>query len=303
MSAEAASSKKARRVKAPATLRRTLVTPEGVDLGVELAPLSVRLGAFVIDAMILVLIIVLLFFAIAAAFVGAGLKTPPYVAVIVWSLCFFFLRNGWFAGWEMSQAAATPGKRLMKIRVAMRHGGRLTADAVFARNVTREMELFLPLSALLSGRALVANSAIGGFIYLAMLGWTLIFLLIPLFNRDKLRAGDLLGGTWVVMAPREVLRSDLARDAAEQADQFAFTREQIDAYGVMELQVLENVLRRMDPRIVRDVARRIRNKIGWVEGPGESDVTFLKAYYAALRGRLERQLLFGRRRKDKHDTP
>ena len=32
-----------------------------------------------------------------------------------------------------------------------------------------------------------------------------------------------------------------------------------------------------------------------------SDAEFLNAYYAALRARLERKLLFGRRRLDKHD--
>jgi hypothetical protein len=51
------------------------------------------------------------------------------------------------------------------------------------------------------------------------------------------------------------------------------------------------------------VARRIRTKIGWEGAPDVSDSAFLAAYYAALRGRLERQMLFGRRRKDKFDTP
>jgi hypothetical protein len=44
----------------------------------------------------------------------------------------------------------------------------------------------------------------------------------------------------------------------------------------------------------------VREKLGW-EGPDVPDDRFLDAFYAALRGRLERRLLFGRRRADKHD--
>lgn len=298
MTAEAPAQSKRR--KTPRGLRRTLITPEGVDLGVELAPALARIAAFAIDGLIVLIVVVLLFFATLAVLTGADIDRPQYLAVAFFTLIYFVLRSFWFAGWEMTQAAATPGKRLLKIRVAMRNGGRLSADAIFARNVAREIEFFLPITALFSG-GMVNSNAIGGYIYLAFLGWTLIFLLLPLFNHDKLRVGDLLGGTWVVMAPRERLQSDLARGAAEGGDQFVFTREQLDAYGVMELQVLENVLRRMDANIVRDVAKRIRQKIGWNLVLGETDVLFLKAYYAALRRHLEQQLLFGRRRKDKHD--
>jgi len=40
--------------------------------------------------------------------------------------------------------AATPGKRILGIRVAARNGKALTAEAVFARNAMRELEVFLP---------------------------------------------------------------------------------------------------------------------------------------------------------------
>jgi uncharacterized RDD family membrane protein YckC len=59
-------------------------------------------------------------------------------------LGFFMLRTFWFIGFELGSRAATPGKRLMGIRVVARDGGRLTADAVVARNLIRELELFLP---------------------------------------------------------------------------------------------------------------------------------------------------------------
>jgi hypothetical protein len=53
---------------------------------------------------------------------------------------------------------------------------------------------------------------------------------------------------------------------------------------------------------MKAVAARIRKKIDWAADPGERDGDFLAAYYAALRERLEQRLLFGHRRRDKHDA-
>jgi hypothetical protein len=64
--------------------------------------------------------------------------------------------------------------------------------------------------------------------------------------------------------------------------------------------VLEEVLRRRDRAALRTVAAAIRKKIGRSEDE-MTDAVFLEAYYAGLRGRLEQRLLFGKRRRDKHD--
>ena len=285
--------------KKPWTPRRVLVTPEGVDLGADLAPLGARFGALVIDLVILAAGLWAFFWLIALVFFTTRSEKPPEVGLIILNLGFFIARNTWFIFWEMTPGAATLGKRILRIRVAMRNGGRLTADAIFARNVTRELELFLPIGALLSAPFAAAAGGLSGWVALALLIWILIFALIPRFNADRLRAGDLIAGTWVVQAPRETLQPDLAHGG--QATPYAFAQAQLDAYGVMELQVLETVLRRMDKQVLRDVALRIRIKIGWTSIAAEDDATFLKAYYAALRDRLEKRLLFGHRRKDKHD--
>jgi hypothetical protein len=98
--------------------------------------------------------------------------------------------------------------------------------------------------------------------------------------------------------PRAQLLPDLT--ARAQPDQrFGFTPAQLDAYGIKELQVLEDVLRTREARTMAAVADRIRGKIGWAKA--EPDAEFLDAYYAGLRRRLETRLLFGRRRKDKFD--
>ena len=81
----------------------------------------------------------------------------------------------------------------------------------------------------------------------------------------------------------------------------AFTTAQLDAYGVKELHVLEDVLRKADRKVMAAVADRIRGKIGWTATEYEMDRSFLQAYYTALRGRLETRMLLGRRKRDKFD--
>jgi hypothetical protein len=132
--------------------------------------------------------------------------------------------------------------------------------------------------------------------------WTGVLAFFPLFNRDRLRAGDLVAGTWVVRQPRRRLSADLAATPLVGDPRFAFTPDQLQAYGVAELQVLEDVLREPDRRALKLVANRIRAKIGWAQGREETDRAFLDAYYSALRARLEASLLMGRRRRDKHDA-
>jgi hypothetical protein len=52
---------------------------------------------------------------------------------------------------------------------------------------------------------------------------------------------------------------------------------------------------------VQAVAVRIRGKIKRAKAQGETDQAFLEAYYLALRARLEARMLFGHKRRDKHD--
>lgn len=287
---------------APRT-ERAFVTPEGVDLRLNIGDAGQRAGAFLLDAAII--IGVLIAFTIASAFAfsaGASMVGGPTGAemiAVIWLIVFFLLRNFYFTAFELSAAAATPGKRVMGLRVASRDGGRLKAEAVFARNAMRELEVFLPLS------ILVARSQEGGveaWMYLLAFVWAAIFVFFPLFNKDRLRVGDLIGGTWVVRTPRRKLIRDMADDGAGRMADYDFTPAQVDAYGAKELHVLETVLRQGDRKTQRDVADRIAKKIGWTRSSQEADRDFLSAYYAALRGRLEQKLLMGVRRRDKHDV-
>ena len=276
--------------------RRHLVTPEGVDLQIELADVGARIGAFTIDLIIIILALIAAIFALSSM----SLYNKD-LANTIFFLFAFLMRSFYFTLFEMGRRAATPGKMLLKIRVAARGKARLSAASVFARNALREIGFFLPIAFLFG----MGSGGVDGWISLLASIWAGIFLLFPLFNKDRLRVGDLVAGTWVVRSPRPMLAADLVTtDRPENQEifaKFAFTPEQIDTYGIKELHVLEDVLRAKDSEVLKDVANRIRTKIGWVWEEGENDISFLRAYYAALRGRLESKMLMGVRRKDKFD--
>jgi uncharacterized RDD family membrane protein YckC len=279
---------------AEARRERTLVTPEGAALRLTIADASERATAFAIDVAIIALAAIAIFFICGSALTAAGRAEAAEFVLILGLLSFFALRTFYFMIFEMRPAAATPGKRLLGLRVVARDGGRLAGAAVFARNAMRELEIFMPLSFLASaGRSLDPWVATAGLL------WTAVFVFFPLFNRDRLRAGDLIAGTWVVKSPKPLLLNDLTEQKI--ATSYAFTLEQIDVYGERELHVLEDVLRATDPGTMSAVADRIRRKIGWTPLRSETDFDFLNAYYKALRGRLESRLLLGRRRHSKHE--
>ncbi|MBA2933185.1 RDD family protein [Sphingomonas sp. CGMCC 1.13654] len=276
---------------------RMLVTPEGVPLPLEIADAGQRAGAFVLDMLILLgsIIAITVFLAFVA-------KSLPGRAVdrgvgLIWTIGLFLLRNFYFTWFEARPRGQTPGKRALGIRVIARHGGRLTLDAVIARNALREVEAFLPIMLMFAS---FATHGYDTLILVFALGWTAIFLFMPLMNRDRLRAGDLLAGTWVIRVPKRPLLPELSADAEETV----FTEAELDAYGVFELETLEQVIRQAHAPAVATVTYTICQRIGrqhWSDDGGARDLAFLQAYYAALRGRLEQKLLFGKRRADKHD--
>ncbi len=278
---------------------REIVTPEGVPLTVELAEFSERAIALMIDLLIclgvaLAIVLAVLFLAFQ------GLGAIVFFAAL--NLVIFFLRVLYFIHFELSGRGATPGKRVAGIRVIDRRGGPLRASAVIARNLTRELEVFIPIGILLSAGV---SGAAGGVPWgkLLAIGWLICFFLLLIFNRDRMRAGDLIAGTLVVVLPRQRLLGDLVETRAR----FVFADHQLGAYGKRELQVLEDLLRRRDDRETRelllDVCDRIIRKIGWTEPVPPADTAlFLRDFYTAQRAFLEREQLFGRPRADKFDA-
>lgn len=283
--------------------QREMVTPEGLALPVTVAGRGARAGALMLDLIFLSLGAVVIIIALAA--IGIGLfdietmdgPTPAIELVIVLVIMIFWLaRYGYFLFFELGPRGATPGKRLLGIRVAARDGGRLTAEAVIARNLLRDIEVFMPVAYLLE-LAFSAGEA-DGVLGWATFVWLMVFLLFPLFNKDRLRGGDLVAGTWVVEAPRVKLAAALSVAPARQ-DEYRFGEAELSIYGEHELQVLEGVLRQDNPEAMREVMFAICRKIGWNAGIGH-EREFLEAFYAALRAHLERGMRFGKRKADKY---
>jgi len=270
------------------SLRRTFITPEGVDLRLELGSAGSRAAAFIIDFVIMAVVLVIVTIALASM----AMPGTDQLMLILWLIGFFVLRNFWFSLFEMGSRGATPGKRFLGLRVVARDGARLTGAAVIARNAMREIEVFLPLSFL---GAQAAEGLADTFLTIFALLWSGIFLFFPLFNRDRLRVGDLIAGTWVVQTEKAGLSADLV-GSAHQARR-TFPPAALRLYGVFELQTLEDVLRNENPEAIETVARTIRSK---ADLPDDGDdYGFLSDYYAALCAHLEAGLMVGRRRESK----
>ncbi len=278
--------------------RRELITPEGLALPLTVASRGARAGALLLDLMVIFLVFFVL--ALFLAIVGIGVldiesaDTTPAIELIVVLLILvvFFSRYGYFLGFELGPRGATPGKRALGIRVAAHGGGRLTAEAVIARNLMRDVEVFIPMVFLLSGEAQGVTGWAAGI-------WLAVFELFPFINRDALRAGDLVAGTWVVEAERRQLQKAMSV-APKTPGTYRFGDAELSVYGEHELQVLEGVLRQGNADAQRQVMEAICRKIGWEPGAGD-ERAFLAAFYEALRGKLERDMRFGKRKKDKFD--
>jgi uncharacterized RDD family membrane protein YckC len=287
-----------------AALVRALVTPEGIPLRFTLARAGDRAAAFVLDVGLLLVVLVVISAGLAYAVGGASSWLTAVTVVLA-----FLLFNFYFAFFEVRWQGATPGKRRIGIRVIDARGGQLETSAVLARNLVRELEVWIPLRFLLAGNVVWPDAP--GWAQLLAGAWTFVFLLMPLFNKDRLRIGDMIAGTRVVMQPKVVLVPDLV-DAQAPARApvpgtaapagYVFSDAQLAIYGVFELQVLEGVLRG-DPsgpayqEAVRAVSEKVRAKLKYAASV--DDERFLREFYAAQRAHLEQKLLFGTRRADK----
>lgn len=313
MSAAASSSVLAGRVRNDRA--RVMVTPEGIALPLVLASRGSRFGALSLDLLIIgtlmfVTTLGLLFIAGGAAQLtdtaarGGTIGHALEFLFIVWIAAMFLFRNAYFLFFELGPRGATPGKRITGIRIAARGngdgGGRLTAEMVIARNLLRDIELFLPLVFLLSASDGGDMGAAG----IAATAWFLVFALFPCFNKDRLRAGDLIAGSWVVEAPKRKLEaamsvSETARGTSQATGTtYRFGEAELAIYGEYELQTLERVLRENRHEAMVAVHETICQKMGWNPGAGD-ERAFLEAYYTQLRARLESGMRMGKRKADK----
>jgi len=292
---------------------RVLITPEGIALPITLASRGARAGALVLDLAIigfLQIAMTIALIAIAGGSAGLFSKLEDGSAIasaleflfVIWIVAMFLFRNAYFLYFELGARGATPGKRMTGIRIASRDGGRLSVEMVIARNLLRDIELFLPI-VFISSASGGGNANAAG---IAAAAWFLVFALFPFWNRDRLRAGDIIAGTWVVEKPHRKLAAAMSAsdsaingDTPRPEDTYRFSDEELDVYGEYELQTLENILRENRTKSLSAVHRAIASKIGRNDGI-EDERAFLDAYYTQLRARLEVNMRMGHRKADKH---
>ena len=284
--------------------RREIATPDGVAFTVAVADLGSRLAAAMIDVFIILFVstsLVILFLLLIGVnlFTGDGVTFVfryGGLAFALISFVNFLIRLLYFPALEYARRGQTIGKSVLGLRVIDRRGGPLTLEAVIARNVLREIEFWLPVMVLLMG------GGIGRDVGTNL--WAMLFLgcvaILPFTNKERMRGGDMLAGTWVIAEPRIVLLPELSRQTG------GFSRLELGHYGVKELEVLAGVLRENRPHaeeLRRNVADRIRKRIGVDADTTIDDKQFLENFYSALREHLERQkIVTGHAPADKSAT-
>lgn len=281
------------------TLRK-LITPEGVALGLHLADAGERAAAFLID-LVFVVVALGLFLSLVMM---AGPPDAWMQAIVM--VFVFAVTNFYFMFFEMRWQGASPGKRLLGLRVIDAKGGPLTADAIIARNLMRQIELWVPMAALFAPEQLFGSGP--GWVQVGVSVWLFLMAAMPVFNRDRLRVGDMVAGTMVVFRPKAMLLPDVGGtqvvSTATPGRRFGFSDEQLAIYGIYELQVLEGLLRKPDGldrvQSMTAVADRVKTKIHWPKDDWYVDPElFLSEFYVALRAHLEKNMLFGKRVTDK----
>ena len=152
----------------------TAETPEGITLSLRPAGIVARGLAYLIDLAIRVC----LFIAVA---ITVGVMGKAGAAVLL--LVYFSLEWFYPVVFELTRAAATPGKRALGLRVVLDSGLPVTPAASLTRNLLRAAD-FMPA---LFGAGLVSM----------------------LWRRDSKRLGDLAAGTLVVFTDAVKLHGEV----------------------------------------------------------------------------------------------
>lgn len=138
-------------------------TPEGILLELRPAGLSARFCAFVIDWIIRIVIVYgMAFVAMLLGGIGWGF----------WAILWFVLEWFYPVLFELGRDGATPGKRMMGLKVVMDNGLPVTPAASLTRNLLRVAD-FMP----------------------AFFGFAIVSMLL---RKDSKRLGDIAAATLVV---------------------------------------------------------------------------------------------------------
>ena len=243
--------------------RKTIQTPEGLDLDLTLAGLGSRMIAAVVDTVLIGLLIFLLLFGASQLAVdgfGSGIVVQAAITIVVTLVIL-----GYLVGFEALNEGRTPGKRSVGIRVVTVEGDSIGFLAAFLRNLLRVID-FLP-AVFIVGAASI------------------------LLTKTNQRVGDITANTIVIRerlphvdraehalarAGERLRQHGERRDAALGADRPALHAGEELLRGDRERVLVEEAAIAGDDLHAREVARPDRLPIGlcWIVGRGTSECIF-----------------------------
>lgn len=207
----------------------TAETPEGIALSLRPAGLVARGLAYLIDFAIRGGI----FMVIAMVFGAMGKMGTGVILISLFCIEWFYP-----VVFELTRAAATPGKRAMGLRVVMDSGLPVTPAASFTRNLLRVAD-FMPL--------LYAGAVVS-----------------MLWRRDSKRLGDLAAGTLVVFSDALSLHGEVPQAEPQAPGRPLTAREQLAIVS------WAGRARRLTPERFDELARIAQPVLGLDATPGAS---------------------------------
>jgi uncharacterized RDD family membrane protein YckC len=162
---------------APLDTLRAVETPEGIALALRPAGVAPRCLAYLFDILIRIMV-----FIAYATIIGIALRNSGLGAALMF-IGLFALEWFYPVVFELTRHGATPGKRIMGLRVVMDSGLPITPTASLLRNLLRTAD-FMPFAYAFGIAAMLLRS-------------------------DFKRLGDMAAGTLVVYADAVLLDSEL----------------------------------------------------------------------------------------------
>ena len=228
--------------------RRTISTPEGVDLELPLAGVGTRAIGLLIDSLIQVTVIVIAIFGLAAA--GSTL------AAVVISSAAVLIVIGYDVLFEVYGGGRTPGKRVAGVRVVMDGGEPVGLRASLIRNIIRLVEGFLL--------------------------WYVPAMVSVLVSRDNQRLGDHAAGTLVIRDRRDTPEEPYIPHASRDTGALDATGVSEDEIALVRSYLARRV--DLEPHARRTLAAqlagRLRPNVAGARA-GLSDEQFLEQLAAA----------------------
>jgi uncharacterized RDD family membrane protein YckC len=232
--------------------RRTISTPEGVDLEIPLAGLASRFIGLLIDTFVQFIVI--------GVAIAAMLAIGSTTAAIVISAAAVLITIGYDVIFEVGAGGRTPGKRFSGVRVVMDDGRPIGLRASLIRNVIRLFEGF-------------ATAYIPAMISVLVTG-------------NNQRLGDLAAGSLVIRERRPAPPPSYVpapRDTSSTLDATGVTGEEL-AIVRSFLARRESLVPTARQALAADLAGRLRPRVAGVR-QGLADEPFLEQVAAAKSAR------------------